>query len=137
MGSTVTTWDLHWKFTSTCRNSSTCSQSKNKPRITSISYGLRKFIHNSYIYEQKPATSNWAEIVKNSRELVTEEIFNLAKNWLFPEAYSGDNASIAEISTIFQQAGNAGTNATPTIIPMASPTSNIIATSQARLPVCE
>ena len=80
---------------------------------------------------------NWAEIVKNSGELVTEDRSNLAKTWLFPEADSGDNASIPEPSTILQQAGNIGTNATPSIVPTASPTSNILSSIQSRLLVCE
>ena len=80
---------------------------------------------------------NWAELVKNSQKLVTEERFNMAKTWLFPEADSGNNASIPESSPILQQSGNVGTNATPNIVPRASPTSNILASSQARLPVCE
>ena len=80
---------------------------------------------------------NWAEIVKNSGELVTEDRSNLAKTWLFPEADSGDNASIPEPSPIFQQARNVGTNTTSTTVPTVSPTSNIIARSQARLPVCK
>ena len=52
MGSTVTTWDLRWTFTSTCRNISNCYQSKNRPGIASILYCLRRFIHNISIYEQ-------------------------------------------------------------------------------------
>ena len=81
--------------------------------------------------------TNQAELIKNPRELVTEEIFNLEKTWIFPESDSGDNASIPEPSPILQQTGNVGTNATPNIVPTASTTSNIIARSQARLPVCE
>ena len=80
---------------------------------------------------------NWADLIKNSRELVTEQRLNLAKTWLFPEVDSGDNASILEPSPILQQAGNVGTNATPTIVITASPTSNILSSSQARLTVCE
>ena len=80
---------------------------------------------------------NWAESVENSRELVTEERFNMARTWLFIEANSGDNASIPEPSPILQQAGNVGTNATPTNLPTASPTSNILAIIQPRLPVFE
>ena len=78
---------------------------------------------------------NWVELVKNSQELVTEEIFNLAKTWLFPEADSGDNTSIPEPSPILQQARNVGTNSTPTTVPTASPVINILVSSQARLPV--
>ena len=37
---------------------------------------------------------NWAEIVKDYRELVTDEQFNLARTWLFPSADSGGNVSI-------------------------------------------
>ena len=61
----------------------------------------------------------------------------MAKTCLFPEIDSGDNASIPEPSPILQQVGNVGTNATPTILSIASPTINILANSQARLPVCE
>ena len=78
---------------------------------------------------------NWVELVENSRELVTEERFNMVKNWLFPEADSGDNASTLEPSPILQQSGNVGTNATPTTVTTVSPTSNILANSQASLPV--
>ena len=77
---------------------------------------------------------NWAELVKNSRELVTEKIFNLAKTWLLPYAHSSGNAYIPEPSPILQQAGNFGTNATPTTVTTESPTSNILASSQASLP---
>ena len=80
---------------------------------------------------------NWAEIVKNSLEIVTEERFNLVNTWLFPEAYSGNNASIPQPSQILQQAGNFGTSAKPNTAPTASPTSNILASSQTRLSVCE
>ena len=43
---------------------------------------------------------NWAELVENSCELVTEEQFNLSKTWLFPTADSGDNESIPEPNSI-------------------------------------
>ena len=81
--------------------------------------------------------TNWAKLVKNSREIVTEERFNISKTWLFPEADSSDNASIPEPSPILQKSGNVGTNATPTIVPTTSTTSNILARSQARLPICK
>ena len=61
----------------------------------------------------------------------------MLKTLLFPEAYSGDNASILEPSPILKQAGGVDTDATPTTVPTASPTSNILASSQSRLPVCE
>ena len=80
---------------------------------------------------------NWYELVKDSQELVTEERFKLEKTWLFSEAYSGDNASIPEPSPFLQQERNVVTSAKPTIVPMASPTSNIISRSQARLTVCK
>ena len=67
MGATVTTCGLHWTFTSVCSNSSTCSQSKNRPRITSITYSLRQFIHNSSIYEQKLATSKLGWVCQKTR----------------------------------------------------------------------
>ena len=60
----------------------------------------------------------------------------MAKTCLFPEIDSGDNASIPEPSPILQQVGNVGTNITPTIVTMASPTINILTSSQAMLPVC-
>ena len=78
---------------------------------------------------------NCAELVKNSRELVTEERFILEKTWLFPEADSGENYSIPEPSPILQQAGNIGTNATHTLAPTAYLTRNILAISQVKLPV--
>ena len=80
---------------------------------------------------------NWAELVKNSRELVTEDRFILEKTWLFPEADSGDKTSIPESSKTLQQTGNIGTNATPNTVPKVSSTSNILSSSQARLSVCE
>ena len=80
---------------------------------------------------------NWSELVEKSRELVTEERFNLENNWLFTEADSGNNASIPEPSPIMQQSGNVGNNVTPTIVCMASPISNILSSSQARLTVFE
>ena len=78
---------------------------------------------------------NWADLVEKSRRIVTEERFNLAKTWIFPEADSGDNASIPKPSPILKQAGNFGTNDTPTTVYTVSPTSNILASSQSRLPV--
>ena len=81
--------------------------------------------------------TNWDELVENSQELVTEERFNLVKTCLFPEADSGDNSSIPEPSPNFQQAGNVGTNTTPTNVPTESPARNILASSQERLPVCK
>ena len=60
---------------------------------------------------------NWSELVEKSRELVTEERFNLENNWLFTEADSGNNASIPESSPILQQSGNFVTNATTNTIP--------------------
>jgi hypothetical protein len=43
----------------------------------------------SYI-EKSEVPPNWANLVENSREKVTEEDYNLAKMWLFPEAKIGD-----------------------------------------------
>ena len=80
---------------------------------------------------------NWDELVENSRELVTEDIFNLVKTWLFPQADSGDNTSIPEPSPNLHQAGNVDTNATTTTVPTVSPTINILDRSHARLPVCK
>ena len=82
MGATVTTWDIHWKFTSACRNSSTCSQYKNRPHITSTSYCLRLFIHNSFIYEQNPTTSKlvWAcqKLTRDSNKIEIQSGEDLA-----------------------------------------------------------
>jgi hypothetical protein len=36
--------------------------------------------------ERSHVPPNWADLVENSREKVTEEDYNLAKMWLFPEA---------------------------------------------------
>ena len=46
---------------------------------------------------------NWAEPVKDYRELVTDERFNLEKHWLFPSADSGDDVSIPEPRPVIQQ----------------------------------
>jgi hypothetical protein len=40
--------------------------------------------------EKSQVPPNWADLVENSREKVTEEDYNLAKMWLFPEAEVGD-----------------------------------------------
>ena len=80
---------------------------------------------------------NWDDLVRKSRELLTEDRFKLAKTWLFSEADSGDNASIPQPSPILQQARNVGTNAKTTIVPTTTPTINILYSSQARLPVCK
>jgi hypothetical protein len=40
--------------------------------------------------ERSHVPPNWANLVKNSREKVTEEDYSLAKMWLFPEAEVGD-----------------------------------------------
>ncbi len=43
----------------------------------------------SYI-EKSEVPPNWAIFLENSREKVTEEDYNLAKMWLFPEGEIGD-----------------------------------------------
>ena len=82
MGATVTTWDLHWTLTSAWRNSITCSQSKNSPRFTSISYCLQQFIQNSSIYEQKTATYKlgWArqKLTRDSNKIEIQSGEDLA-----------------------------------------------------------
>ena len=62
---------------------------------------------------------NWAELVKYSCELVTDEQFNLEKTWLFPSTDSGDNVSITEPRPILHQADN---TATATSEPIMNPT---------------
>ena len=85
MGAMVMTWDLRWKFTSSCRNSSTCSKYKNSPHITSVSYFIWRFIHNSSIYEQNPATSKlgwdrWKIMrASNRREIQSGEDLALSR----------------------------------------------------------
>jgi hypothetical protein len=55
--------------------------------------------------EKSEVPPNWAYLVENSREKVTEEDYNLAKMWLFPETEIGDitmqdtiNATTAQIT---------------------------------------
>ena len=43
---------------------------------------------------------NWADLVKNSRELVTDEQYDLAATWLFPKADEGDIGSQLERTSI-------------------------------------
>ncbi len=40
--------------------------------------------------EKSEVPPNWANLVENSREKVTEEDYNLTKMWLFPEVEIGD-----------------------------------------------
>ena len=84
---------------------------------------------------------NWSGLVKDSRELVTDERFILAKTWLFPSADSGDNVSIPQPRPILQQADNTATaTSEPILNPMApkvSPPIGFLANNPARLPVCE
>ena len=84
---------------------------------------------------------NWTELVKDSRKLVTDERFNLAKTWLFLSANSGDNVSIPEPRPILQQADNTDTATTEPIVNTTAPTVsqpiNFLANNPARLPVCE
>ena len=43
---------------------------------------------------------NWADLVKNSRELVMDEQYDLAATWLFPNADKGDIGSQLERTSI-------------------------------------
>ena len=82
---------------------------------------------------------NWAELVKDSRELVTDERFNLEKTWLFPSADSGDDVLIPEPRPVIQQ--SAATATSETIVtpmePAMSPPIDFLANNPARLPVCK
>ena len=40
--------------------------------------------------EKNEVPPHWAELVENSREKVTEENYELARTWLFPDADPGD-----------------------------------------------
>ncbi len=40
--------------------------------------------------EKSEVPPNWANLVENSSEKITEKDYNLAKMWLFPEAEIGD-----------------------------------------------
>ena len=53
---------------------------------------------------------NWAELVKDYRELVTDERFNLEKTWLFPSADSGEDVSIPEPRPVIQQSAATATS---------------------------
>ncbi len=53
--------------------------------------------------EKSEVPPNWANLVENSREKVTEEDYNLAKMWLFPEAEIGDIAMQDTINTTTTQ----------------------------------
>ena len=82
---------------------------------------------------------NWAELVKHSRELLTDEQFNLAKTWLFPSADSGDDVSIPEQRPIIHKAENTATATYEQIVnpkaPTVSPPIDFLANNPARLPV--
>ena len=84
---------------------------------------------------------NWAELVKDSRELVTYERFNLAKTWFFPSADSGDDVLIPEpIPDIQQSSATATATSEPivnTTAPAMSPPIDFLANNPAGLPVCE
>ena len=82
---------------------------------------------------------NWAELVKDSCELVTYERFNLAKTWLFPSTASGDDVSILEPRPVIQQSAYTATSepiVTPTA-PAMLPPIYFLANNPERLPVCE
>ena len=84
---------------------------------------------------------NWDELFKDSRELVTDERFNLAKTWLFPSEDSGDDVSITEPRPVMQQSENTATATSEPIVnptaPTMSPPIDFLANNTARLPVCE
>ena len=84
---------------------------------------------------------NWAELIKDSSELVTNEQFNLAKTWLFPSADSGDYVSITEPRPVIQQSENISTATSEPIVnstaPTVSPPIELLANNPARLPVCK
>jgi hypothetical protein len=48
------------------------------------SFSIVSYMENSEI------PPNWADLVEKSQEKVTEEDYNLAKMWLFPEAEVGN-----------------------------------------------
>jgi hypothetical protein len=58
---------------------------------------------------------NWAELVEKSSERVTDEDYDLAKTWFFPDADSGDIA-MQEINNSRTLAGNSG-NLVQTTLP--------------------
>jgi hypothetical protein len=53
--------------------------------------------------EKSEVPFNWANLVENSIEKVTEEDYNLAKRWLFPEAEIGDITMQDTINTTTTQ----------------------------------
>ena len=84
---------------------------------------------------------NWDELVKDYRELVTDEQFSLAKTWLFQSADSGDIVSIPEPRPILQQAENTATATSEPIVnsmsPTVTPPIDFLANNPERLTVCE
>ena len=82
---------------------------------------------------------NWAELVKDSRELVKDKRFHLEKTWLFPSADSGDDVLIPEPIPVIQQSAATATSepiVTPTA-PAISPPIDFLTNNPARFPVCE
>jgi hypothetical protein len=77
--------------------------------------------------EKSEVPLNWANLVENSREKVTEEDYNLAKMWLFPEVEIGDITMQDIINTTTTQttARKNASNLVPSAVPFESqPLSN-------------
>jgi hypothetical protein len=77
--------------------------------------------------EKSEVPPNWANLLENSREKVTEEDYNLAKMWPFPEAEIGDITMQDTINTTTTQtpAKENTSNLVPSAVPFESrPLSN-------------
>jgi hypothetical protein len=65
-------------------------------------------LFTTVLYTKKSEVpSNWAELVEKSSERITDEDYNLAMTWLFPDADLGD---IAMQTSLITHAGPSGNN---------------------------
>ena len=84
MGTALEAWHICWAFTSACWQCSTSTQSKNRIGLTSISCGIDQFTTVSHM-RALTVPPNWEQLVRQSRELVTTEQFDLTKTWFESE----------------------------------------------------
>ncbi len=90
MGTRISSWHICWSLSISCRLSCTCSN----PRTGHVSPQFHVVFDDHYttvpFMEKNEVPPHWAELVENSCEKVTEENYELAQTWLFPDADPGD-----------------------------------------------
>jgi hypothetical protein len=62
--------------------------------------------------KQSKVLSNWSELVEKSTEQVTDEDFDMATTWLFPDADSGDIALDANSDIMLLPLGDSNNSTT-------------------------